>query len=218
MKNSIIGKLLSLFILVLLSQTSLFGSVRYHVTFYSSEDKTKVDNALDAALTAYNSAKLKLDDIEAYNGTDPQKLALRDQAQSLQTQLKKKYDKTVDTAKDSVRTTNYVAYNLFTDDDYTDYTYNQVEVKKTEDLSKEVVDLGSQASVLSCQFNGRTWANGVCTQSSGGSSSSSGSSNNDTVTTLQETMTDNVQNIINNIQTQTTQECHVYGAFGECLY
>lgn len=196
--------------LVLLSQTSLFGSVRYHVTFYTSEDKAKLDTALDTALAAYNSARSKLNDIEAYNGTDPQKLALRDQAQSLQKQLKKKYDETVDTAKNSVRTTNYVAYNLFTDDDYTDYVYNQVEVKKTEDLSKEVVDLGSQASVLSCQFNGRTWANGVCTQSSDGSSS------NDTANNIQESINSNIDNIINNIK--TVQECHVYGAFGECLY
>lgn len=208
MKSSIIGKLLSVFILFLLSQTSLFGSVRYVTEFYTSEDKAKLDAALDTALNAYSAAKSKLNDIEAYNGTDPQKLALRDKAQSLQTQLKKKYDATVDAAKESVRQYHDIEYGCSSDYDYTIYTYNPGKVKETEELSKEVADLGSQASDLYCQFNG-TWVNNECTQND---------KSDNTTTNLQETINDNVQNIINNIQTQTTQECHVYGAFGECLY
>lgn len=196
--------------LVLLSQTSLFGSVKYVTEFYTSEDKEKLNAALNTALNAYSAAKSKLNDIEAYNGTDPQKLALRDQAQSLQTQLKKKYDATVDAAKKSVHVDHDIFSGFFTDVDSTTYIYNSQKVKETEDLSKEVVDLGSQASVLSCQFNGGTWANGVCTQSSDGSSS------NDTANNIQESINSNIDNIINNIK--TVQECHVYGAFGECLY
>lgn len=196
--------------LILLSQTSLFGSVRYVTEYYTSEQKTRVENALDSALKAYSSAKTKLNDIEAYNGTDSKKIALRDQAQSLKTQLKEKYDATVKASVESVSTYHTYDWGCSTDIDYTQYSYNPEKVKKTEELSKEVVDLGAQASALYCQFNGGTLANGECTQSSG--------SNDTTITTdLQQTISDNVQNIITNIN-NNVPECHAYGAFGECLY
>lgn len=224
MKHSIIGKFFSLFMLILLSQTSLFGSVRYVTEYYTSEQKTRVENALDSALKAYSSAKTKLNDIEAYNGTDSKKIALRDQAQSLKTQLKEKYDATVKASVESVSTYHTYDWGCSTDIDYTQYSYNPEKVKKTEELSKEVVDLGAQASALYCQFNGGTWANGECTQSSGSgdddSNKKSGSNDTTITTDLQQTISDNVQNIITNINNNVSNvpECHAYGAFGECLY